>query len=105
MYIAGSQHWRAPDTSAQGPKPESRMGHTAVYDPTVRCIYVFGGSKNKRWFNDVHVLDVDNWKWQAVKASLTLRHLQLICDSLIHRVATVNMCCLVEIPPLLLISR
>lgn len=43
------------------------MGHTAVYDPTVRSIYVFGGSKNKRWFSDVHVLDIDEWKWQLIK--------------------------------------
>ena len=43
------------------------MGHTAVFDPTVRCIYVFGGSKNLKWFNDVHVLDIDEWTWQLVK--------------------------------------
>ena len=43
------------------------MGHTATYDPTLRCIYVFGGSKNTRWFHDVHILDIDEWKWQLVK--------------------------------------
>lgn len=43
------------------------MGHTAVYDPTVRVIYLFGGSKNLKWFSDVHILDVDEWKWQIVK--------------------------------------
>ena len=46
------------------------MGHTATYDPMVRCIYVFGGSKNTRWFHDVHVLDVDEWKWQLVKVCI-----------------------------------
>lgn len=67
LFILARHHWRTPDTTAEGQKPEARMGHTAVYDPTVCCIYVFGGSKQKRWFNDVHILDVDNWKWQAVK--------------------------------------
>ena len=38
-----------------------------MYDPTVRCIYLYGGSKNKKWFNDVHMLDVDEWKWQVVQ--------------------------------------
>lgn len=43
------------------------MGHTATYDPTVRCIYIYGGSKNLKWFNDVHALDVDEKMWQLVK--------------------------------------
>ena len=43
------------------------MGHTSTYDPKLRCIYVFGGSKNLQWFHDVHMLDVDEWKWQLLK--------------------------------------
>jgi hypothetical protein len=43
------------------------MGHTATYDPTLRCIYVYGGSKSIKWFHDVHMLDVDEWKWQLLK--------------------------------------
>lgn len=61
--------WKVPDTSAEGPKPEARMGHTAIYDPTMRCIYLFGGSKQKKWFSDVHMLDTDEWKWQLVRAN------------------------------------
>ena len=80
------QLWNKPDTSSQGPNPELRMGHTATYDPTMRCIYVFGGSKNLKWFNDIHVLDIDEWKWELVKVSfisylfllnMEMRHLNL----------------------------
>ena len=49
-----------------------RMGHTATFDPKVKCLYVFGGSKNLRWYNDIHVLDLDNWKWSLVKVSSAL---------------------------------
>ena len=37
----------------------------------MRCIYVFGGSKNLKWFNDVHILDTDEWKWELVKVKRT----------------------------------
>ena len=75
-----------PIQAPQGPNPELRMGHTATYDPTMRCIYVFGGSKNLKWFNDIHVLDIDEWKWELVKVSfisylfllnMEMRHLNL----------------------------
>ncbi|XP_069573082.1 kelch repeat-containing protein [Brachyistius frenatus] len=60
--------WVAAETLAEGPTPESRIGHTAVYDPDSRRIFVFGGSKNKKWFNDVHILDTRSWKWTMVEA-------------------------------------
>ncbi|XP_061619690.1 kelch repeat-containing protein isoform X2 [Phyllopteryx taeniolatus] len=60
--------WAAAETPAQGPTPEARIGHTAVYDPCSERIFVFGGSKNKKWFNDVHVLDTQSWKWTVVEA-------------------------------------
>ena len=59
-------------TEGHNTKPETRMGHTAVYDPTVRAVYLFGGSKNLKWFSDVHILDTDEWKWQIVKVSCVL---------------------------------
>lgn len=43
------------------------MGHTATYDPIMRCIYIFGGSKNCKWFHDVHMYDLDENKWTLVK--------------------------------------
>lgn len=64
-----TRRWKDPPTEAEGQKPEYRMGHTATYDPLVRCIYVFGGSKNTRWFHDVHMLDLEEWKWQLVKVN------------------------------------
>lgn len=57
----------AAETLAEGPTPEARIGHTAVYDPGSRRIFVFGGSKNKKWFNDVHILDTQTWKWTMVE--------------------------------------
>ncbi|KAM4612292.1 kelch repeat-containing protein [Polymixia lowei] len=60
--------WVAAETLAEGPTPEARIGHTAIYDPDSRRIFVFGGSKNKKWFNDVHILDTQSWKWTIVEA-------------------------------------
>ncbi|CAH1263598.1 FBXO42 [Branchiostoma lanceolatum] len=63
-----TQKWEVQSTTFSGPNPEARMGHTATYDPVVKCVYVFGGSKNKRWFSDVHVLDVQTWQWSSIEA-------------------------------------
>uniref|UniRef100_A0A3Q3X952 Uncharacterized protein n=1 Tax=Mola mola TaxID=94237 RepID=A0A3Q3X952_MOLML len=60
--------WVAAETLAEGQTPEARIGHTAVYDPDTRRIFLFGGSKNNRWFNDVHILDTQSWKWTMVEA-------------------------------------
>ncbi len=46
-----------------------RMGHTAVYNPNLRQIFVFGGSKNKRWFNDVQTLDIKSLEWKNLEVS------------------------------------
>lgn len=59
--------WVAAETLAEGQTPEARIGHTAVYDPDTRRIFLFGGSKNNRWFNDVHILDTQSWKWTMVE--------------------------------------
>ncbi|XP_075890223.1 kelch repeat-containing protein [Nelusetta ayraudi] len=60
--------WVPAETLAEGPTPEARIGHTAVFDPDSGRIFVFGGSKNKKWFNDVHILDTQSWKWTMVEA-------------------------------------
>ena len=76
INLPGKGTWDKPETDVMtGQKPEARMGHTAVYDPTMRCIYVYGGSKNIKWFSDVHVLELDNMKWQLVKVRFTLVYL------------------------------
>ncbi|XP_028848545.1 kelch repeat-containing protein [Denticeps clupeoides] len=60
--------WVPAETLAEGPTPEARIGHTATYDPESRRIFVFGGSKNKKWFNDMHILDTQSWRWSMVEA-------------------------------------
>lgn len=66
-----TRKWRDQEIISEIPnqKPEYRMGHTATYDPTVRCVYIYGGSKNLKWFHDVHMLDLDEWKWQLLKVA------------------------------------
>ncbi|XP_051991270.1 kelch repeat-containing protein [Xyrauchen texanus] len=60
--------WVPAETLAEGPTPEARIGHTATYDPESKRIFVFGGSKHKKWFNDVHILDTQSWRWTLVEA-------------------------------------
>lgn len=60
--------WVAAETLAEGPTPEARIGHTAVFDPDSSRIFVFGGSKNNKWFNDMHILDTQSWRWRTVQA-------------------------------------
>lgn len=59
--------WVPAETLAEGPTPDARMGHTATYDPESNRIFVFGGSKHKKWFNDVHILDTQSWRWTMVE--------------------------------------
>lgn len=72
MFLSPTEDmsWVAAETLAEGPTPEARIGHTATYDPESRRIFVFGGSKNKKWFNDVHILDTQSWKWTMVEVSV-----------------------------------
>ncbi|MEQ2169015.1 hypothetical protein GOODEAATRI_020596 [Goodea atripinnis] len=64
---AEDMSWVTAETLAQGPTPEARIGHTAVFDPDSKRIFVFGGSKNKKWFNDMHILDTKSWRWTMVE--------------------------------------
>ena len=43
------------------------MGHTVTYDGTSKVLYVFGGSKNKKWYNTMHTLDLHTWKWNQIE--------------------------------------
>ncbi|XP_053576039.1 rab9 effector protein with kelch motifs [Bombina bombina] len=63
-----SHKWAPVDTLSDRSSPESRTGHTAVFDPSSHRIYVFGGSKNRKWFNDVHILDTETWRWRNIEA-------------------------------------
>eukprot|EP00795_Rhopilema_esculentum_P003484 gene3484-1866_t len=44
-----------------------RMGHTATYSEASSQIFVFGGSKSKRWYSDVHALDLNTMKWRKLE--------------------------------------
>ena len=59
--------WRSQGKFVNNLKPDMRMGHAAVYDPTVGSIYIYGGSKNLRWFKDIQVIGTEDWDWQMVK--------------------------------------
>ena len=53
--------------SCNGGGADRRIGHTITYDPDKKVVYVYGGSKTKRWFSDVNILDLQTNTWSAVK--------------------------------------
>ena len=67
-----SRQWSVPDTVVTAAKPEARTGHSVVYSPMARCLYIYGGSKNKKWFSDVYMVDTDNWTWQCIRVGCSL---------------------------------
>ena len=71
--------WLAAETLATGPTFEGRTGHTSVYDPVSGRIFVFGGSKNKKWFNDVHILDTHSWRWTMVEVCVSVSVSVCVC--------------------------
>ena len=48
-------------------------------------LYVYGGSKTKRWFSDVNILDLQTNTWSAVKVSENKWRAQSKNDPLIFR--------------------
>ena len=69
VTVAVSRKWPVPDTVITPANPEARTGHSVVHSPIARCLYVYGGSKNKKWFSDIYMVDADNWTWQCIKVS------------------------------------
>jgi len=69
VTVAVSRKWSVPDTVSTVAKPEARTGLSVVHFPMARCLYVYGGSKNKKWFSDVYMVDTDNWSWHCIKVS------------------------------------
>lgn len=47
--------------------PSTRTGHASAFDRDNSKLHVFGGAKNKRFFSDIHVLDIASAQWTAVK--------------------------------------
>ena len=56
--------------SCEGGGADRRIGHTVTYDTEKKVLYVYGGSKTKRWFSDVNILDLHTNTWSAVKVCL-----------------------------------
>ncbi|XP_072173476.1 kelch domain-containing protein 2-like [Diadema setosum] len=69
MLDTENGEWSSPPTMEGSTKLPPRMGHTATFDAQAKCVYVYGGSKNLRWFSDMHVLDLETWNWSHVEAS------------------------------------
>lgn len=46
-----------------------RMGHTAIFDRRTELVYVFGGSKNKKWYSDINILNSKTKKWVTVETT------------------------------------
>uniref|UniRef100_UPI00358F8451 rab9 effector protein with kelch motifs-like isoform X2 n=1 Tax=Myxine glutinosa TaxID=7769 RepID=UPI00358F8451 len=67
-YHTESHSWFPADAVSTGTTPEVRVGHSATFDPEANRVYVFGGSKNKKWFGDLYFLDLNGWRWSCVEA-------------------------------------
>ena len=59
--------------SCEGGGADRRIGHTITYDTEKKVLYVYGGSKTKRWFSDVNILDLQTNIWSAVKVCLIFK--------------------------------
>lgn len=70
VLVAVSRKWSQSDTVLTTAKPEARTGHSVIHSSMARCLYVYGGSKNKKWFSDVYMVDTDNWTWQCIRVSV-----------------------------------
>ncbi len=51
--------WYAPST--YGKAPSGRAGHSATF--INGCVVIFGGCVNRKWLNEVFVLDLSRWHW------------------------------------------
>ena len=67
IYFVGCPSWHEENCTGGG--ADRRIGHTVTYDPEKKVLYVYGGSKTKRWFSDVNILDLQTNTWSAVKVS------------------------------------
>lgn len=61
-----SSTWKSQQTD----KPDigKRVGHTACYDENAKVVYLYGGLKHDKWFNDVYKLNTNTWKWTKIEA-------------------------------------
>ncbi|KAG2457566.1 RABEK protein, partial [Polypterus senegalus] len=62
--------WFPMDSSACLSMPLSSRGHTATYDSDSKLIYVFGGIRDGKRYNNMYVLNTLTWKWTPISVSV-----------------------------------
>lgn len=67
LYFLVIRKWICLEVFIEFQKFEYRMGYIVIYDFKFCCIYVYGGFKNQRWFYDVYMFDLEEWKWILLK--------------------------------------
>lgn len=66
---AGTIKWIKPQI--KGKAPSQRSGHTADYLKDRNSILIFGGFDGRKSFNDLHLLNMTDMSWTAVKTNGT----------------------------------
>ncbi|KAN0028615.1 hypothetical protein ACTFIV_010461 [Dictyostelium citrinum] len=66
---AGTIKWTKPQI--KGKAPSQRSGHTADYLKDRNSILIFGGFDGRKSFNDLHLLNMTDMSWTAVKTNGT----------------------------------
>ncbi|KAK3912329.1 Muskelin [Frankliniella fusca] len=54
------------DSAPGGPRIKSRVGHSMLFHPVCRRLFIFAGQRGKEYLNDFYTLDVDTQIVQAV---------------------------------------
>eukprot|EP00112_Aurelia_sp_Birch-Aquarium-sp1_P017489 Seg406.3 transcript_id=Seg406.3/GoldUCD/mRNA.D3Y31 product="RING finger protein B" protein_id=Seg406.3/GoldUCD/D3Y31 len=67
QFDSANNSWARIEDESNG--ASRRMGHTATYDEKSRQMYVFGGSKNKKWYSDIHTLDTETMTWNSIEVT------------------------------------
>eukprot|EP00049_Salpingoeca_infusionum_P015757 m.309164 g.309164 ORF g.309164 m.309164 type:complete len:496 (+) comp15945_c0_seq5:135-1622(+) len=65
LYNADDNSWEQAET--KGDIPPSRVGHAAVVDEAGEFLYMFGGAKFKRFFKDIHRLNLKTMEWEKIQ--------------------------------------
>ena len=67
FFFVASLNWEKEQTS--NTSVDRRVGHSVCYDDKSNMLYVYGGSKHKRWYNDVYTLNIDTWDWSRIEVN------------------------------------
>lgn len=61
-----SDLWLPMDSCVFGPLPLPAQGHSATFDPDSKAVYVYGGLREGLAYNELYILNTQNWKWTLV---------------------------------------